>query len=124
MTDQTPQPKPEMETPDLTGCENTLPLAEWLTQVESDPEGCAPCDLSTITPWYRDLLQEQGYGDLALQIEQVVGAEGEETDPRRLAETLDNIKGQVENEAVRDTLRVYDCMMQTYKDIPEGEAAQ
>lgn len=112
-------PEAPLAAPDLTGCENVLPLTDWLSQVETDPEACAPCDLAVITPWYRDLLSQQGYGELAQQVEAVVGSEGQEVDPRRLAETLDNIKGQVENEAVRDTLLVYDCMMQSYKEAEE-----
>ncbi len=115
-----PTPPTELAVPDLTGCETVMPLTEHVAKALEDPDGCARCDLSVITPWYSDLLKEQGYTTEAQQIDDVVGQEGEETDVVKLAETLDAIKESVDNEDVRGTLTLYDCMMQSYKEEPEG----
>lgn len=96
-------------------CQNILPLADWvLDQEESgDPEACPPCDLATIAPWYRDLLEKHGYPELAAKVQAL--AEGEH-DALEVAEVLDELKDLVENEEIGNELLLYDCMMQKYKE--------
>ena len=120
MPENLQRPTTELAAPDLTGCETVIPLTEYVAKAEENPDACAPCDLAVITPWYSDLLKEQGYPELAQQIDGVVAQEGEETDIQKLAETLDGIKNSVDNENVKGTLILYDCMMQSYKEDPEG----
>ena len=120
MPEDLQRPTTELAAPDLTGCDTVIPLTEYVAKVLEDPEGCAPCELSVITPWYSDLLKEQGYSDLATKIDEAVAPEGEETDILKLAETLDGIKESVDNDNVRGTLVLYDCMMQSANENPEG----
>ena len=119
MPEELQRPTAELEAPDMNDCENVLPLTEWLDQKEQDPESCPPCELSVITPWYSDMLKEQGYTELAQRIDDVVGQEGEETDSRKLVETLDEIKESVDNVRVKETLTLYDCMMQDFQGESE-----
>lgn len=114
---------PEVTTTEeeILSCENTLPLAEWVRQQQEDPEACVPCDLSVITPWYRDELQKNGLVELAQQVDAL--AEGEPTDGQEasqqqydlhVAATLDRVRGAVEDEDTRARLDHFDCMMQQF----------
>ena len=104
-----------LSTPDLVGCELVKPLVDWVEAQEEQKWECPPCDFTLITPWYRDLLQEQGYPELAQRIMEVV-PEGQDPDVHVLAQTLDDIKESIDNETVKGTLVLYDCMLQTYKE--------
>ena len=106
----------DLPIPDLTGCENVLPLTDWLQVVEAAKGYCPPCNLAVITPWYRDLLRDQGFPDLAARID----AFGEnEPDPHDLVRTLDEVKEALDNATVKDTLRLYDCMLQSIQEDSE-----
>ena len=109
-----------LSTPDLTGCELVMPLVDWVEKEGQESE-CPPCDFSVIAPWYRDLLNEQGYPELAERIMEVV-PEGQDPDVLELARTLDDIKESVDNETVKGTLVLYDCMMQSYREEEEAES--
>lgn len=104
---------------DLKGCEGVRPLVQWLREEEQVDAPCPPCDLSVITPWYRDLLMEQGYPELADRVQAF--AEADNLDIREVAKTLDDIKAAVGEEKVRKTLVLYDCMMETYEEGQDGQ---
>lgn len=108
-----------LSTPDLSGCELVKPLVEWVDIQEAQEWECPPCDFALITPWYRDLLVEQGYPELAERIMQMVPEGQGDPDVRVLAQTLDEIKESIDNERVKGTLVLYDCMLQTYKEEEE-----
>lgn len=99
--------------PDLTGCELVKPLVDWVEEREKTEWPCPPCDFTVITPWYRDLLEEQGYHEQAQRIMEVV-PEGQDPDVKVLAQALDEIKESIDNETVKGTLTLYDCMLQSY----------
>ena len=115
------EPMKPLSTPDLTGCELVLPLVDWVEQREETEWPCPPCDFTLITPWYRDLLQEQGYPELAERILEVV-PEGQDPDVKVLAQALDEIKESINNERVKSTLTLYDCLLQSYteEEAPSG----
>jgi hypothetical protein len=96
-------------------CQNIPSLLDWLEEKEKepDPEGCIPCDLATIAPWYRDLLKEKGYPELAARVNAL--AEGEHTSTE-IARVLDEVKEAVKDEETGLELLAYDCMMQKYKE--------
>lgn len=96
-------------------CQGILPLTDWVkSQEQSGEENCPPCDLATIAPWYRDLLQKKGYPELAAKIQAL--SEGEH-DTIEVASILDEVKEGVRgNEEVEQELLLYDCMMQKYEE--------
>lgn len=110
-----------LSTPDLTGCELVMPLVDWVVKREATEWPCPPCDFAVITPWYRDLLQEQGYPELAQRIMDVV-PEGQDPDVKVLAQALDEIKESIDNETVKGTLTLYDCMLQSYTEEEEAQS--
>ena len=92
-------------------CQNILPLTDW---VKSQAGDCPVCELATIAPWYRDLLQKKGYSELADRIQAL--AEGEH-EPIEVASILDDVKAGVKDDKqVEQELLLYDCMMQKYKE--------
>ena len=98
-------------------CQAVLPLVDWVKKQEEVQEtDCPPCDLATIAPWYRDLLQKKGYKDLADRVQAL--AEGEH-DALDVASVLDEVREAVEDEEVKQELTLYDCMMQTYEESEE-----
>ncbi len=107
-----------IEMANLDGCELTLPMMEWVVEKAKDPEACVPCDLSAITPWYRDILRKSGFDDLANEVDAL--ALGEPTD-NEVAELLDRVKETVDNEAVRSNLKLYDCMAQSFGEEESRE---
>lgn len=117
-----PEPKieqPEADAPvDLTGCENVRPLVEWAEGAEEDEDLCVPCNLSVIAPWYRDVLREAGYADLADEVHALADAEPDALGAARL---LDEVKARVDNPIVRDRLTMFDCMAQSEKYEGGGE---
>ena len=95
-------------------CQNILPLVDWVKRQEEVQEtDCPPCDLATIAPWYRDLLQKKGYTDLADRIQAL--AEGE-PDTLEVARVLDEVRESVTDEEIKRELTLYDCMMQKYEE--------
>lgn len=93
-------------------CQNILPLTDWLETLGEDFD-CQACDLATIAPWYRDLLQKKGYPELAAKIQAL--ADGEPTNAE-VARVLDEVKETVQDGEVEQELVLYDCMMQKYKE--------
>jgi hypothetical protein len=67
------------------------PIAQWLKKEAEKPEVCRPCFLSVLAPWYRDELDEKGYGEEARAIEVM----GETEDPLTLGRKLDEIRGRL-----------------------------
>lgn len=102
-----------IEAADLTDCELTLPMAQWVVEKDEDPEKCVPCSLGTITPWYRDFLEKAGLHELAARVDGL--AEGEPTN-LDVAKVLDEVKAAVDNGDVRSNLELYDCMAQSYTE--------
>lgn len=107
-----------IEMANLDGCDLALPMAEWVVEKEKEPDACVPCDLSAITPWYRDMLRKGGFEDLALEVESL--AVGEPTGIE-IAELLDRVKEAVDNDAVRSNLVLYDCMAQSFREEESRE---
>ncbi len=64
---------------------------------------------AVIAPWYREMLRDNGYEDLAKKVDSL--AEGEQ-DARSAAKILDNIREQVDDERVKSHLLLYDCTLQ------------
>lgn len=103
---------------DLTGCENSVTLTEWVEQ-HLDTEGyCAPCEFSVIAPWYRDVLQKGGESELAARVDALADSD---QDPMHIAEVLDSVKADVQNEVIKSNLTLFDCMLQKYSDQQEVE---
>ena len=94
-------------------CQNILRLTDWV-ESQDGPNDCTSCDLATIAPWYRDLLQNKGYPNLAAKIQNL--AEGEHPDSE-IASVLDEVKAGVHDKEVERELLLYDCMMQKYKEV-------
>ncbi len=111
-------PEALLEMADLTGCELTTSMVDWLKVAEQDPEACVPCDFGAVAPWYRDMLIRGGEDALAAEIDAL--GEGDPTG-LEIAETLDRVKASVDNEAVVSNLKLYDCMMQSYREEKESE---
>jgi hypothetical protein len=98
-------------------CQGILPLVDWVKKQEETQEAeCPPCDLATIAPWYRDLLEKKGYKDLAAKVQAL--AEGEH-DTLEVASVLDEVRESVEDEEIKLELTQYDCMMQKYVEEEE-----
>lgn len=103
-----------IEDANLAGCENVVSLTEWV-EMNADAEGvCVPCDFSTIAPWYRDILIKGGESALAARIDALAEADD---NPLHIAEVLDSVKAEVQNEAIRSNLTLYDCMLQTHEEV-------
>jgi len=96
-------------------CQNILPLVHWVeAEEQSGSDGCPPCGLATIAPWYRSLLAKKGYADLAAKVQSLADGEHE---PSEVASVLDEIKDAVkDDEDVERELLLYDCMMQKYEE--------
>ncbi len=60
-----------------------------------------------------------GYPELAERIMQVVPEGQDDPDVRVIAQTLYEIKDSIDNDRVKGTLVLYDCMLQTYKEEEE-----
>lgn len=119
----TPDMTRPLPAPDLDGCELVLPLVDWV-EANKDEEGqCPPCNFAVITPWYRELLDEQGYPELAQKILDLVPEGTEDPDIGVLAAALDEIKESVDNENVKGTLTLYDCLLQTHAEDTEQESS-
>lgn len=97
----------------LDGCEATLPLADYVRKMEEDPEACAPCNLAVIVPWYREVLRQEGFGELAGKVDSLADGNPE---PLDVASALDNIRESVQDGPVKRTLLMYNCMMQSYQE--------
>ena len=117
-TDSPPETTAEEE---ILSCENTLPLVQWVTHQQQDPDACVPCDLAVITPWYRDELMKDGFSGLAQEVDALAEAAPADDDPRaqelydlHVAETLDRVRGAVDDEDTRARLDHFDCMMQQF----------
>lgn len=102
-----------IEAADLTDCELTLPMAQWVVEKDDDPEKCVPCSLGTVTPWYRDMLRRAGLDELAARVDGL--ADGEPTN-LQVAEVLDEVKASVDNDDIRSNLELYDCLAQSYTE--------
>lgn len=102
-------------------CSQTLPLVDYVRSLENDPDACVPCDLSVIAPWYRDELTEKGYPELAAEVDALVESE---LGDLHTAETLDRVRAEVTDDATRERLEHFDCLMQQSHDEPEAEATQ
>ena len=95
-------------------CQAVLPLVDWVKKQEEAQEiDCPPCDLATIAPWYRDLLDKKGYTELAARVQAL--AEGDH-DTLEVAQVLDDVRESVPDEEVQRELTLYDCMMQKYEE--------
>lgn len=97
-------------------CGKILFLSDWVKTQEEAAQGkeCLPCDISTIAPWYRDLLKKRGYKELSEKVNAL--AEGEPTN-LKIAEVLDDVRESVkDDEDTKKELLTYDCMMQTYEE--------
>ena len=102
---------------DLTGCEAVTSLVTWVDKEERSG-GCADCAISVIVPWYKDILKQTGHHDLSREVEKLASVEG--LNATRVATMLDSIKAKIVNSELRDTLILYDCMLQTYKEGSNG----
>jgi len=101
--------------PDDPLCGEILFLTDWVEQQEESGEReCIPCDLATIGPWYRDLLKNKGYQELADKVNDF--ADDPSPDPHKFAEVLDEVKEKITDEDTRKELLAYDCMMQKYEE--------
>jgi len=97
-------------------CAKILFLSDWVKTQEEAAQGkeCLPCDISTIAPWYRDLLKKRGYKELSEKVNAL--ADGEPTN-LEIAEVLDEVRESVkDDEDTKKELLTYDCMMQTYEE--------
>ena len=114
------QNRPEaIEEVNLEGCDNVKSLVEWAKEQQDIEGSCVPCDFSVIAPWYRDLLKEKGYEDLSERVDAIADTD---QNPASVAETLDKIKEEVDNQNVKDNLTLYDCIMQSDREeAPSGE---
>jgi hypothetical protein len=84
-------------------------LVDWVNKQEKVEGVCLPCGFSVIVPWYRNMLRDNGYKDLAKEVEQL----GKQDDDARLAaQILDGVKQSVDNSIVESHLRMYDCYLQ------------
>jgi hypothetical protein len=125
--DTTTIEEPEVEELD---CSQTLPLVDYVAAAQADPEACVPCDLSVITPWYRDELKES-HPELAERVDALAeGPEGGVTDENtgawdiHVAETLDGVRAEVvEDEALTERLDHFNCLMQIAAEDSREEAA-
>jgi hypothetical protein len=99
-------------------CGKILFLSDWVKTQEEAAQGkqCLPCDISTIAPWYRDLLKKRGYKELSEKVNAL--AEGDPTN-LKIAEVLDEVRESVKDEDTKKELLTYDCMMQTYEEENE-----
>ena len=103
-----------IEEANLAGCENIVSLTEWVEINSGDGGVCVPCDFATIAPWYRDILIKGGEPALAERVDALGDADD---DPLHIAEVLDSIKAEVQNDAIRSNLTLYDCMLQTHEEV-------
>ena len=84
-------------------------FVDWVNKQEKVEGVCLPCGFSVIVPWYRNMLRDNGYKDLAKEVEQL----GNQDDNARLAaQILDGVKQSVDNSIVESHLRMYDCYLQ------------
>lgn len=86
-------------------CVNLPTLETWIRGGTSAE--CRPCKLAFLTPWYRDLLKDNGLPDEAQVVEQM----HETDDPVQVARALDAVKKRVPPELTAK-LREYDCAVQ------------
>ena len=125
--DTTTIAEPEVEELD---CSQALPLVDYVTAAQDDPEACVPCDLSVITPWYRDELKDS-HPELAQRVDGLAeGPEGGLTDENteawdlHVAETLDGVRAEItDDEATVERLERFNCMMQIAAEESREEAA-
>lgn len=95
-------------------CECTTKLVDWVNkQEEQKTDVCIDCGLSLITPWYKDLLEQEGYSE---QVEKIDALTIDVKTVKEVAQLLDEIKDNVIDDKIRDTLKLYDCMLQTYDE--------
>lgn len=102
-----------IEEANLAGCENIVSLTEWVEINSGDGGVCVPCDFSTIAPWYKDILIKGGENALAERVDALAEVDD---DPLHIAGVLDSVKAEVQNEAIRSNLTLYDCMLQTHEE--------
>ena len=95
-------------------CGKVLFLFDWVKEETAQGEECLPCDISTIAPWYRDLLKKRGYKELSKKVNAL--AEREVTN-LEIAEVLDDVRESIkDDEDTKRELLTYDCMMQSYEE--------
>lgn len=94
------------------GCDRVTPVSEFVARMEKLDGECPPCTIAPLAPWYADMLRKKGYAELADEAERAE----DHDDARRIAETLDAIKGKVDDEVTRGTLVKYDCFIQSLSD--------
>ena len=119
-TDSETKKEPRVNTiPDDPICGEILFLEDYVELKLEEAQGkeCLPCDISTIAPWYRDLLKKRGYKELAAKVNAL--ADGEHTN-LEIAKVLDEVRESVrDDEATQKELLTYDCMMQKYEENTE-----
>ena len=121
-TAQDPNTKKEPRVNSIPGdplCGEILFLEDYVARELEKSEGreCLPCDISTIAPWYRDLLQQRGYTELAAKVEALADREVTNLE---IARVLDEVRESLkDDEETRKELLTYDCMMQSYEENNE-----
>jgi len=121
-TDSETEKKPRVNSiPGDPLCGEFLFLEDYVGQKleEAKAKGveCLPCDISTIAPWYRDLLKKRGYKELAAKVDALANREVTNLE---IAQVLDEVREAVKDDAeTKKELLTYDCMMQKYEENAE-----
>jgi len=119
-TDSESRKEPRINSiPDDPLCGEILFLEDYVARKLEESKGkeCLPCDISTIAPWYRDLLKKRGYEELAVKVDALAD---KEVTNLEIAKVLDEVRESVkDDEATKKELLTYDCMMQKYEENTE-----
>lgn len=89
-------------------CPNLIPMRDWITQDSKEGE-CKPCMLGPVTAWYD--IELRGKQQTALA-DELVGIT-ESATPEELASKLDEVKAKISDPELVETLRGFDCFVQT-----------
>lgn len=113
------QPKAQQPTAEVkleeNPCAGITSIKAWIE--EPDDKVCRPCLLAPLTAWYKNQLEESGFGELATELTDVV-ISGE--NEYAIAAKLDEVKGRV-NPELKARLREFDCHAQVYKGGENGQ---
>ena len=94
-------------------CPNLQPMTEWIKG--ETPGDCRSCILTPVVQWYWQELKEQGYEDIAAQLEAEVDVLEEDNVEQVMAlcKDLDEIKAAAPPE-LRKRLEEFDCSIQSF----------
>jgi len=90
-------------------CANISSMTKWLAG-ETEEE-CRYCLLPPVIQWYSSELKENGFDELASELEAVVN----EGDPAGVALIMDSVKEKV-SPPTKERLKEFDCAVQLHEE--------